>query len=190
MSNEIINFLSKYIKLSATEKKILSEQTVIQAYQKGTILLSEGQFAKECYFVLTGCVYSYYLKEGHTIVTEFYTEKEPITPISYTNKKPSEYFIKCLEDCIISKGSPKSNAALFSKLPRLATIAPALMEDMVVKQKLKHDDLLKLSPEERYSKLRIESSDILGRVPQYLIASYLGIKPESLSRIRKKIMIS
>ena len=187
MNNPIIEFLSNYIELSQEEIDIISEQNLIQSFKKGTILLSEGKIASECYFILNGCVSSYYLVDGEVKVTEFFTEQDPITPISYTTKKPSEYYLECLEDCIISIGTPERNAELLSKLPRLAALGSQFMEDQLANQRMKYDEFIKLSPEDRYQNLQKTSPDLLNRVPQYLIASYLGIKPESLSRIRKRL---
>lgn len=187
MKDPIVNFLSKYIELTNEEIDILSNQNFIQSYKKGTILLSEGQIAKECYFILQGCVSSYYLVNGDIKITDFFTEQQPITPVSYTTKKPSEYFLECLEDCIISISTPESSAELLRKLPRLAALGSNIMEDQLANQRIKYDEFIKLTPEERYQNLQKTSPDLLNRVPQYLIASYLGIKPESLSRIRKRL---
>jgi CRP-like cAMP-binding protein len=187
MNDPIVNFLSKYIELTNEEIDIISNQNFIQSYKKRTILLAEGQIAKECYFIMQGCVSSYYLVDGEVKITEFFTESQPITPVSYTTKKPSEYYLECLEDCIISIGTPESTTELMRKLPRLAALGANIMEDQLAHQRMKYDDFIKLSPEDRYINLQKTSPDLLNRVPQYLIASYLGIKPESLSRVRKRL---
>lgn len=187
MDNAIIEFLSQYIELTQEEKEVITNQNVMQFFPKGTMLLSAGDYARECYFILKGCVYSYYLMDGEVKVTDFYTEKQPITPISYTTKKPSEYYLECYEDCIIALGNQERNADLMKNLPRLVAIGGSVMEDQLANQRMKYDDFVKLSPEERYQNLQENSPELLNRVPQYLIASYLGVKPESLSRIRKRL---
>ena len=187
MSNPIVDFLSKYIDLTEEEIDIVSNQDMMRSCKKGTVLLSEGTIAKECFFILQGCVMSYYLVDGEVKVTEFFTESHPITPVSYTTKKPSEYYLECMEDCVISIGTPESSAELMRKLPRLAALGSKFMEDQLANQRMKYDELVKLSPEERYQNLQKTSPDLLSRVPQYHIASYLGIKPETLSRIRKRL---
>lgn len=187
MSNPIVDFLSKYIDLTEEEIDIVTNQDTMRSYKKGTVLLSEGKLAKECFFILQGCVMSYYLVDGEFKVTEFFTESQPITPVSYTTKKPSQYFLECMEDSIISIGTPERSAELMRKLPRLAAMGASIMEDQLANQRMKYDEFIKLSPEERYQNLRETSPNLLNRVPQYLIASYLGIKPESLSRIRKRL---
>jgi CRP-like cAMP-binding protein len=159
----------------------------MKSFKKGTVLLTEGEIATECYFILKGCVFSYYLVEGEVKVTEFFTEKQPVMPVSYSIKKPSAYYLECLEDCIISIGTPEGNKDLLRKLPRIAALGATILEEQKVNQQIKYDDFIKLPPEKRYQNLLKNSPDLLNRVPQYLIASFLGIKPESLSRIRKRL---
>ncbi|WP_222984331.1 Crp/Fnr family transcriptional regulator [Flagellimonas meishanensis] len=188
MDQVIFDFLSKYIDLTQQEKAIISEQKFIKSFKKGAILLREGELANECFFILKGCIYSYYLVDGEVKVTEFFTEKQPITPVSYTTKEPSQYYVECLEDCIVSIGSQKRTEEIMKKVPRLAAMGPSVLEDELASQRMKYDNFIKLSPEKRYLNLQDKSPELLERIPQYLIASYLGIKPESLSRIRKRIL--
>jgi CRP-like cAMP-binding protein len=187
MDCPFIDFLSNYIKLSQEEIHVISNHINVQTFKKGAIILSEGEITDKSYFIIKGCVSSYYLVEGEVKVTEFFIEKQPIIPTSNTTKKPSEYYLECLEDCAIAIATPESTKELLSKAPRLAPLGSRMLEDQLTNQRSKYDDLFKLSPYERYQNLQKTSPDLLNRVPQYLIASYLGIKPESLSRIRKRI---
>lgn len=188
MDDVIFDFLSKYIELTQEEKEILSGQKFIKSCKKGTLLLQEGEMSHQCFFILKGCVYSYYLVDGAIKVTEFFVEKQPVTPVSYTTKQPSEYYLECLEDCILSIGSQERTAEIMTKLPRLAALGPTFLEDELASQRMKYDNFIKWSPEKRYQHLQEQSPGLLNRIPQYLIASYLGIQPESLSRIRKRIL--
>ncbi|GAA3583047.1 Crp/Fnr family transcriptional regulator [Snuella lapsa] len=188
MDNVIFDFLSDYLEISEEEMENISRQNVIKSFKKGAILLSEGEIASECYFVLKGCVYSYYLVDGEVKVTGFYTEKQPVTNVSYSTKKPSEYYLECLEDCIVAVSTAERSAELMRKVPRLLTASTTVLADQLANQQIKYDDFIKLSPEKRYQNLQKNSPDLLNRIPQYLIASYLGIKPESLSRIRKRLV--
>ena len=61
MENEIIKFITTYIPLSEEEVSIIKEQNLIKSYKKGSVLLTEGEFSRECYFILKGCIRSYYL---------------------------------------------------------------------------------------------------------------------------------
>ncbi len=186
MVDQIIAFISAYIPLTEDEIRIIKDLNVIESYKKNTILLSEGERAKECYFVLKGCVRSYYLIDGEEKTTEFYTEQQSITPISYVTSEPSEYYLSCVEDCVVSLGT--KNDLLVEKIPKLKTLIMQVNTELLVQSQVSSDHFKNSSPEERYKKLLETRSDLINRVPQYQLASYLGITPESLSRIRKRII--
>jgi CRP-like cAMP-binding protein len=187
MENPIIEFISKYVVLTEEEKQVILNQSLIRNVKKGEHLLSEGDMTNECFFILKGCAFSYYLVDGDIKVTEFHTEAKPIKPMCTITQRPSEYYIECLEDSIISFGSPGRTEDLLKKLPRLAAFTSPVLEDQIADKQIVRDNFIKLSPEKRYQHLQKTSPELLNRVPQYLIASYLGIKPETLSRIRKRI---
>ena len=96
---------------------------------------------------------------GGLKVSEFYTEAQPITPVSYTTKAPSGYYLECAEDCVMAIGTPERNAELLQQLPRLAAMAGTMFQDQLATQRLKHDDFIKLNPEERYQKLQQSNPD-------------------------------
>ena len=120
-------------------------------------------------------------------LTNFFAENLPITSASHTTKKPSEYYLEYLEGCIISIGIPESGEELLKKLPRLAALGATIMQDHLANKRMKHFEFITLSPKERFINLQETSPDLLNRVSQYLIKSHLSIKPESLSRIRKRL---
>lgn len=187
MDEELIKFLSNYISLSEEEAKVFTEYHLVKKYPKGTILLEEGQLAKECYFVLDGCVRTYYSVDGEEKNTAFYMERQPITPVSYIKEKPSEYYVSCLEDCILSVCNDETTEELLEKFPNLKPVLAQISNDLLAENRITADDFKKLSPEEHYLKLLKTKPKLCNRIPQYHLASYLGIKPESLSRIRKRI---
>jgi len=187
MADEIMKFITDYIPLSEEEINIIKEQNLIKTYKKDTLLLSEGELAKECYFILRGCVRSYYLINGEERTTEFYTETQTITPVSYVKKQLSEYYLSCLEDCILAVGSPERNKELIEKIPKLESLILQMNSELLVQKQISFDSFKNLSPEMRYLKLLEARPDLLNRVPQYHLATYLGITPVSLSRMRKRI---
>jgi CRP-like cAMP-binding protein len=187
MENEIINFISSYIPLSGEEVSIIKEQNLIMSYKKGDVLLSEGEFSKECYFILKGCIRSYYLMDGEERTTEFYTENQSIRPVSYLTNQPSEYYLSCLEDCVVALGSAERNKSLIERLPRLSSLIMQMDGELLVQHQISFDQFKHLNPEMRYLKLLETRADLFDRVPLYHIATYLGITAVSLSRMRKRI---
>lgn len=187
MSDIIIKFISQYIQLTEAEIEIILEQNLMRSYKKDTILLSEGEYAKECFFVVTGCVRRYYVIEGDERTTEFYTEGQPITPVSYVTKRPSEYYLSCMEDCIIALGSSERNKMLVEKVPRLESFVSQMNAEMLIRNENLFDKFKNLSPELRYLNLMETRPDLFRRVPLNHLATYLGITPVSLSRMRKRL---
>ncbi len=187
MEKDLIAYLSKYITLTDKEVEAVINLNLIQRFKKGTTLLQMGEVSNKCYFVLKGCIRSYYLIDGEEKTTEFYTEEQSVTPSCYTKKTPSEYFLVCAEDCILAVGTSEMEESFYEKYPKFATLTRIMTEEIVSDNQLSFDKYKNLSPEERYLDLMKNRHDLLQRVPQHQIASYLGIKPESLSRIRKRL---
>lgn len=185
MVNIILDFISKYITLTDEEVQIIKDLNLVGNFKKNTNILSEGEVASECYFILKGCIRSYYIIDGEEKTTEFYTEGQPITPISYVTKEPSEYYLSCVEDCAVSLGT--KNELLIQKIPKLANLILQLNTELLVQNQISFDTFKNLSPEQRYLKLLETRPDLINRVPQYHLATYLGITPVSLSRMRKRI---
>lgn len=188
MQNALFDFISKYISLSEDEKSAIISLDIFRTIKKGTILLKEGQRSNEGYFVLQGCIRTYYIINGEEKTTAFYTEMEGITPNCVLSKEPSEYFISCVEDAIITVSDPDMEAAIFEKFPRFETLCRVLSEQLLAKKQSSFDEFKTSSPEQRYLNLLQYRPDLLQRVPQHQLASYLGITPQSLSRLRTRIM--
>ena len=187
MENPLIDFISQYITLSEEEKNAITPLDIIHSIKKGTVLLKEGQYSNEGYFVLKGCLRTFYIIEGEEKTTAFYSEMEGITPNCVLNKQPSEYFISCVEDSIVTVSNPDMEAEMFEKFPKFESLCRILSEQLLVKSQISFDDFKTSSPEKRYLNLMESRPDLLQRIPQHQIASYLGIKPESLSRMRARI---
>lgn len=190
MKNKILKYLSKYSIITKEIEKAISESTFIKNFKKGDILLKEGGISNECYFILKGCIRGYFIKDGEEKTIEFYTEEQSIVPVNYGTFEPSEYYLECLEDTIVSVGNPKLEKEIFQKYPELESLSRKIAETIIIKQQVSFTEFKTSTPEERYLNMLKIRPDLYQRVPQYQIASYLGIKPESLSRIRKRIISS
>jgi len=161
---------------------------LFRSEKKGAILLKEGQKTKDSYFVLKGCIRVYYIIEGEEKTTAFYTEMDAFTPHCVLNKTPSEYFISCVEDSIISVSNSDMEVEINTKFPKFDIMCRMLSEELLAKQRIDFDEFKTSSPEQRYLNLMQKRPDLIQRVPQHQLASFLGIKPQSLSRLRGRIL--
>lgn len=187
MQDILFDFMSKYISLTEEEKNVILSLDIFHAVKKGTILLKEGQKSKNSYFVLKGCIRTYYVLDNEEKSTAFYTEMEALTPPCVITKTPSEYYISCTEDTLLTVSSSDMEAEINSKFPKFDIMCRILSEELLAKQRIDFDEFKTSSPEQRYLNLLQKRPDLIQRVPQYQLASYLGIKPESLSRLRARI---
>lgn len=187
MQDILFDFISKYISLTDEEKNTLLSLDLFHSVKKGTVLLKEGQKSKDSYFVLKGCMRKYYIIDGEEKTTAFYTEMEVLTPHCVISRTPSEYYISCLEDTILTISNTDMEAEVNSKFPKFESMCRILSEEISAKQQIDFDEFKTSSPEQRYMNLLQARPDLIQRVPQQQLASFLGIKPQSLSRLRARI---
>ena len=188
MQDILFDFISKYVSLTEDEKNALLSLDMFRSFKKGTTLLKEGQKSQDDYFVLKGCLRKYYIIDGEEKTTAFFTEMDALTPHCVINKAPSEYFISCVEDSILLVSNSEMGVEINSKFPKFEIMCRILSEELLAKQQIDFDEFKTSSPEQRYLNLLQKRPDLIQRVPQHQLASYLGIKPQSLSRLRARIL--
>ena len=188
MENILFDFISKYVSLTDDEKKAIHSLDLFRLEKKGTILLKEGQKSKNSYFVLKGCIRIYYIIDGEEKTTAFYTEMDALTPHFVMTDAPSQYFIGCIEDCILLVSNSDMEIEMNNKFPKFETMCRMLSEELLAKKQIDFDEFKISSPEQRYLNLVKSQPELIQRVPQHQLASYLGIKPQSLSRLRARIL--
>ncbi len=188
MQDILFGFISKYVSLTDDEKNAILSLDIFRSVKKGTTLLKEGQKTKDSYFVLKGCIRTYYILDSEEKTTAFYTEMEALTPPCVINKTPSEYYISCIEDTILIVSNSDMEVEVNSKFPKFETLCRILSEQLLAKQRIDFDEFKTSSPEQRYLNLIQKRPDLIQRVPQHQLASFLGIKPQSLSRLRARLV--
>jgi hypothetical protein len=138
--------------------------------------------------VLSGCVREFVIIDGEEKSTAFYTEGDKIT--SYTDQGKgfaSKHYLECIENCILTISTENFEEELRKLVPRLDAIIIEVAKEKSGKEKQEWTKFISSSPEECYQNLMETRPTLLNRVPQVQLASFLGIKPESLSRLRKRI---
>lgn len=187
MKDILFDFISKYVSLTNDEKNAIVSLDLFRSVKKGTTLLKEGQKTNESYFVLQGCIRTYYVIDSEEKTTAFYTEMEALTPPYVISKTPSEYYVSCIEDSILLISNADMEIEVNSKFPKFDIMCRKLSEELLAKQRIDFDEFKTSSPEQRYLNLLQKRPDLIQRVPQHQLASYLGITPPSLSRLRGRI---
>lgn len=187
LKEKIRALVSKFEILNKNQIEIIVEKTIVDEFKRGTLLLKAGQTPTRCYMVVEGCVREYIIKDGEEKSTAFFMEGDTFTPHS-GDGKPSEYYWECSEDCILTISNKNFEQELRAMLPNLDAVFQAIAIEKINTAKAEWIHFVTSSPEERYINLLEKKPLLLSRIPQHQIASYLGIKPQSLSRIRKRLV--
>lgn len=188
MNHPLIRYFLKITNLTADEIHGLTNSMTIKRFNKGDYLVREGQYTRNTFFLLKGCVRQFKLVEGNDITTNFYTEEQWIIALeNFEGKAASPHNLICVEDTELVIGDEQKAQELFKRFPRFEKTSRQIMEAVFLEQQNLMASYITDKPEQRYLKLLETRPDIFQRVPQYDIATYIGVKPESLSRIRKKL---
>lgn len=187
LNEKLRSIISQFQMLTPDEVELIVERSIIDSFEKGTLLLKAGQIPTKCYMVVEGCVREYLIKDGEEKSTAFFMEGETFTPHS-RNKKPSKYYWECVEDCVLTISNKSFEEEIRAALPRLVDVFQEIAIEKIHTAKEEWSDFVTSSPEERYLNLLETKPQWLNRIPHHQIASYLGMKPQSLSRIRKRLM--
>ena len=186
----LLKYMSDFTLMSEDEQLAISESLRIDEYKKGQYLLKQGEpSAIKCYFVLKGCVRQFFIDEsGKEATLHFFTEEQAIPVTNEQNQGHlSKWSLVCAEDCVLVVGDADLEKAIFNKYPELETMIRKMMEINIGEMQDQLGEFMTSSPEERYRSVLRNRPELIDRVPQHQLASYLGMAPESLSRIKKRI---
>jgi len=181
--------MSKFTSLTDEEQYAIAENINIEDFKKGTILLRQGEVPTKCYFVLQGCLRQYSIDEkGKEVTSNFYTEEQSIAIFNHHKlDKSSAYTFMCLEDSVVVVGDLETEKDTYNKYTQLETMARKMIEENFGQVQDEFAAFIASAPEDRFKALLVKRPSLVDRVPQHQLASYLGITPESLSRIKKRL---
>lgn len=158
--------------------------------KKNDYLLKAGEYCKETFFVDQGLLRQFSMdKKGKEHILSFAPENWFVTnrESNYFNL-PSPYFIQALEDSVVTVINEDFLSALSESFPSFTEFNTRLLHSHIRQLQKRITLLLSATAEERYLSFIKMYPDILQRVPQSMVASYLGITPESLSRVRRELV--
>ena len=183
-----IRLFKQFTDFNDRELRVIMPYFEFKIFKKKSILLDIGEVSNEVFYLIQGCIRLYCEKDGEELSTYFFTENMFAGSYdSFLSQQPSKVAIETLEDCEVLVLSHKSQEKLYKVFPKMNEFIRKAIEQRFV---LLHDlfiSYLLNSPEERYLMLIKDRPELLQRIPQHQIASFLGVTRVSLSRIRNRV---
>jgi len=189
MQKNIIRDIRKFVDISESEVVVFNKYVETHQLKKKEFLLQANSVCKHLYFVEKGCLRMYFInKKGAEQITQFALDSWWISDYqSFMNFSRSDYYIQTIEESrIISIDNQNLDKLLF-ELPKLERYFRIIMQKAFAGAQFRSKLLYEMSKEEFYIHFSTSFPEFMQRVPQYMIASYLGLTPEYLSELRKKI---
>ncbi len=189
MHEQIVNQLIKLIHLNSEEVRHFIDKIELKTFPKKHLLLREGEICKHAYFINQGCLRYFYNVNGQENTGQFFFENSWYADYeSFLLNTPSKQNIETLEKSEVVFLSKSELQKLFVEIPKFEKFGRLMAENAFLGLRNRNEMLTNQTAEERYLNLMRERPKVFERVPQHYIASYLGIKPPSLSRIRKRLL--
>ncbi|MGA3084385.1 MAG: Crp/Fnr family transcriptional regulator [Thermodesulfobacteriota bacterium] len=189
MKKDYKNKILKFLPISEDGLEKLLNNIIIKEIPSGTILLFEGDIATKLFLVINGCMRAFFIKEnGIEITSQFFIEGQMVASFeSAMTGKPSRLYIDAIEDSIIGFIPMNYLEKAISESSSARDHFNKFLISRLIYYMNQHASFILDNPEKRYLKLIQENPELVSRLPQQYIASYLGITPVSLSRIRTRI---
>jgi len=187
--NQLFTHFENYLPLDEVEKKELSHRAVERNIKRRQFILQEGDVCKYFTFVISGCFKMYGVdKNGTDHIIQFASENEWIAEIgSFYSNKPSRLYIEAMEPSMVLQIERLNLFHLYSNFPKFDRNFRVIMENKVIDLENRILQNISSTAEERYQSFLEQYPQLANRIPNTQIASYLGITPEFLSKIRNNI---
>lgn len=180
---------NKKVMLTPDEQDIIRPYLTLKKLRKKQYLLQEGDVCKFIAFVEKGALRQYSLDEnGNERIIQFALEGWTTSDLySFLTNENASYHIDALEDSELVLISKSAHEELLQKVPKYETYTRLQITGAYIAMQKRLTSIISSSLEERYSSFTTLYPNIVQRVPQHMIASYMGLQPETLSRIRRRI---
>lgn len=191
MTTQIIQSIKALVPLNAAEEQAFLNILDVKKFKKKEFLLQEGKVCNKITFINSGCVRLFYNVDGEENTVQFFLENSWYTDYaSFLTGQPTIENVQALENCEVVQFKKEDLYKLYNEMPIFEKVGRVFAENAFLSLSRLNRMKTNEEPEERYLNLIKQRPELVQRIAQHYIASYLGIKPESLSRIRKRIFNS
>ncbi len=187
MQTALKAFIRNYAKINEEQLDTIAGKFRQRTVKKNEFLLRQGSVCKDIIFVQEGCLRLYYLAEHVEISVWFaFKHSSAIEMYSFISEKPSDYFLQAIEESTVWYLPKKELIQIHEQYPVMQEIMRNFWEDVILNLIERFTALQRESAEQRYLEL-LKKPVFLNKIPQKYLASFIGVTPTSLSRIRKNI---
>jgi CRP-like cAMP-binding protein len=191
MNNKpLLDYINKYITLTVEEETILLSKIIYRSYLKDQYIVQQGDICKSANFIISGCTKTFYIdKEGQEHIVMFSIEDWWTSDLgSFITQTPADFNVQCLENTELIQFTFDNLEKLYAEIPKLERLFRKIVERAFVASQKRIIKNFSLTAKERYLIFKETFPKIEQRVPQYMIASYLGITKEFLSKIKSQLI--
>lgn len=181
-----LDYLRRFVSLTDEEySRLIAPVVRVRRFAKREVISPAGEVENHFNFIIRGLVRKYYRKNHHEINTQISLEGHIILcEESFHSRTPSEYFIEAIEPTIVVSIRYEDLEQLYSQSKKMEHLGRLVItHTMIIKDKWQMQ-MVKMTPRERFLHFVLRNPDLLQRVPQKYLASYLNIKPETFSRFK------
>jgi CRP/FNR family transcriptional regulator, anaerobic regulatory protein len=188
MTSQILQSIQSIVPLNKEEEYAFLDILEIKTLKKKEFLLQEGDICSKITFINSGCMRCFYTVDGVENTVQFFFSDSWYTDYaSFLTGKPCVENLQALEVSEVVQFRKDDLYKLYHTYPTFDRVGRVLAENAFLSVSLLNQMLTNEEPENRYLNLIKQRPEVVQQIPQHYIASYLGVKPETLSRIRKRI---
>jgi len=188
-ARKLIDHIRRYVPLSPKEEEIILDLIKVKKFQKGEFVVQAGDICMECSFVVSGCLKSYRTDDsGKEHVVSFAIENWWTGDLgSFCAQQPADYHVQCLEDSDLAMFHYDVMEQLYQEVPIMERFFRLLLMRSYVATQRRVVDGMSIPAKQLFIQFSTRYPEMMQRIPQYLIAAYLGITPQFLSKIRRDL---
>lgn len=186
----ILKYINNYVNLTVAEETFLLSKISFRKYLKGQYIVQQGDICKYECFVISGCTKTFYRDtEGQEHIVSFAIEDWWTSDMgSFISQTPADYSVQCIENTALIMFSYDIIEELYTQIPKLERFFRQIIEKAFVASQKRIVRNFSLSAKDRYVYFKNQYPKIEQRIPQYMVASYLGITKEFLSKIKSQLL--
>ena len=185
MVTGLFNFLNQYARVDEEDFKVLMNKLEIRNYNKKDRLVQIGEVENNMHYIGKGLIRKFFYRDDEEVITQVIKEGHIISSTaSFLSRKPSQYILEALEPTTTFSITYDKLESLYGLGNKWESIGRVITAHFLIQQEVLLMDNIRLTVKERFKKFMIENPDLIQRVPQKHLASYLNIKQETFSRMK------